>query len=122
MENWIGVGVWIVMGGLIGLAGGPVGAVVGALAGAGEAARGATAYVTLEPCVMCAGALLQARIDRLFFGAPDPKGGYRRLAPELLRNPEANHRCRVTGGILESACSELLTRFFRKLRVKDGKP
>jgi tRNA(adenine34) deaminase len=75
-------------------------------------------YVTLEPCVMCAGALLHARIARLYFGASDPKGGFRRFAPLLLSHPDANHRVEVVGNILETACSALLQDFFRKRRGK----
>jgi tRNA(adenine34) deaminase len=82
---------------------------------------GAELYVTLEPCVMCAGALLHARVARLYFGASDPKGGFRRLAPLLLSNPDPNHRVEVIGNIAESACSELLQAFFQKRRGKSGK-
>ena len=77
---------------------------------------GTEIYVTLEPCIMCAGALLHARINRLFFGAPDPKGGYRKLDPFLLSSSALNHRIQVREGIREEECSEILKSFFLALR------
>ena len=78
---------------------------------------GCTLYVTLEPCLMCAGAMILARIDRLVYGAADPKAGavaslYRVLADERL-----NHRVEVTGGVLAEQCGRLLSDFFRSRRT-----
>ena len=75
-------------------------------------------YVTLEPCLMCTGALLQARITHLIYGCPDPKGG---CVTSLYRLPEDlrfNHKMKVTGGIREKQCSKLLKTFFKNLRNK----
>jgi tRNA(adenine34) deaminase len=76
----------------------------------------ATLYVTVEPCPMCAGALVQARIDRLVFGAPDPKGWGGRSLTEIVQNPLLNHRMEVTAGVLEEECRKLITSFFRARR------
>ena len=77
---------------------------------------GCTLYVTLEPCPMCAGALVNARVDRVVYGAPDPKAGAAGTVVELLRNPSLNHRLQVTGGILAEQCGNLLKQFFAQLR------
>jgi len=77
-------------------------------------------YVTLEPCPMCAGAIVQARIPRVVFGASDPKGGAVRTLYQLLSDPRLNHQAEITGGVLERACGELLTRFFRTKRRRCG--
>ncbi len=77
---------------------------------------GTSLYVTLEPCAMCAGALVNSRVDRLIFGARDPKAGFCGSLGDLVRDPRLNHRLQVTGGILEAECAELLRSFFRKLR------
>ncbi|RMF86416.1 MAG: nucleoside deaminase, partial [Nitrospirae bacterium] len=77
----------------------------------------ATLYVTLEPCVMCAGALVQARVGRLVFGAPDPKYGAVGSQFDLPRDARLNHRVAVTGGIEGRACRALLDRFFARLRA-----
>lgn len=77
---------------------------------------GCTLYVTLEPCPMCAGAMVQARIDRLVFGARDPKGGAAGTLYNIVQDKRLNHRLMVTGGILEEECSALLQQFFRKQR------
>ena len=69
-------------------------------------------YVTLEPCPMCAGALLHARVGNLVFGARDPKIGAAGSAMNLLESPLTNHRCQVIAGILETDCSERLEQFF----------
>jgi tRNA(adenine34) deaminase len=74
---------------------------------------GATLVVTLEPCVMCAGAIVAARLDRLVFGAWDDKAGAAGSAFDLVRDRRLNHRVEVIGGVDEGACSRLLTRFFR---------
>ena len=73
----------------------------------------ATLVVTLEPCVMCAGAIVAARIDRLVFGAWDDKAGAAGSAFDLVRDRRLNHRVEVVGGVEEDACARLLTRFFR---------
>lgn len=77
---------------------------------------GATLYVTLEPCSMCAGALVQARIDRIVFGARDPKGGAVESLYQICDDPRLNHRMQVTGGVLEKECGEILSKFFRNRR------
>lgn len=77
---------------------------------------GCTVYVTLEPCPMCAGAMVMARIDRCVFGAADPKGGFAGTLGDLSAHPGLNHRFEVTGGVLEADCAEVLKRFFRGLR------
>ncbi len=77
---------------------------------------GATLYVTMEPCLMCVGAIIQARLARLVFGAPDPKAG---ACVSLYRLPEdrrLNHRFAVRGGVREAECRELLQQFFRERR------
>jgi len=78
---------------------------------------GATLYVTIEPCLMCAGALVHARVSRLVFGAPDPKGGAVVSLYGVLQDGRLNHRVEVTGGVLREACSEILSRFFREKRL-----
>ncbi len=77
-----------------------------------------TLYVTLEPCIMCSGAILQSRIPNVVFGAFDPKAGAVNSLFTLLNDSRLNHRCSVTSGILEEECSEILTRFFRNIRKK----
>lgn len=77
-----------------------------------------TLYVTLEPCAMCAGAILQARIPRVIFGARDAKGGCVASLYELLNDARFNHECVVTEGILEKQCGELLSQFFRAIRAR----
>ena len=77
---------------------------------------GCTMYVTLEPCAMCAGALVNSRIERLVYGASDPKAGYCGSLGDLVRDPRLNHRLEVTRGVLEETCSRLLKDFFRQLR------
>ena len=75
-----------------------------------------TLYATLEPCVMCAGALLQARIGRLVYGADDPKSGGVRTLYTILSDDRLNHRAEVKGGVREEECREILRRFFRERR------
>jgi tRNA(adenine34) deaminase len=75
-----------------------------------------TMYVTLEPCAMCAGALVHARIDRLVFGANDPKTGAIESIFNILNNEKLNHRANITGGVLESSCSQILVDFFQERR------
>jgi tRNA(adenine34) deaminase len=78
----------------------------------------ATIYVTKEPCVMCAGAMIAARIKRVVYGARDPKGGADGGAFDILRSPMTNHRLEVTPGVLEAEAAEQLRAFFRNKRVK----
>jgi tRNA(adenine34) deaminase len=75
-------------------------------------------YVTLEPCPMCAGAILQSRIRRVVYGAPDPKAGCCGTLMNLLQDDRFNHMTAVESGILQEECASLLTNFFRKLRRK----
>ncbi|MFD1409639.1 tRNA adenosine(34) deaminase TadA [Kroppenstedtia eburnea] len=77
---------------------------------------GCELYVTLEPCPMCAGAILLSRLDTLVYGAYDPKGGCAGTLMNLPRDDRFNHQVDVVGGILEQECGELLRSFFRKLR------
>lgn len=77
---------------------------------------GCTLYVTLEPCAMCAGALVLARVDRLVFGAWDEKAGMVGSVGDLVRHPKLNHRVEVRGGVEEEACGGLLTEFFAARR------
>jgi len=78
--------------------------------------NGATLYVTIEPCPMCAGAIVHARIARLVFGATDLKGGALSLY-DMLRDRKLNHTVEITGGVLQEKCGEILSRFFRKKRI-----
>ena len=78
--------------------------------------NGTTLYVTLEPCIMCAGALVQARVDRLVFGAYDPKAGAVESLYCLLEDRRLNHRLEVQGGVLREECSQLLQSFFKERR------
>lgn len=77
---------------------------------------GCTLYVTLEPCPMCAGAMVQARIDRLVYGAADPKSGAAGTLLDLVRDSRLNHRLEVKSGVLEAECAKVLQDFFRKRR------
>ena len=79
---------------------------------------GATLYATVEPCVMCAGACLHARIEELVFGAPDDKGGAVVSRARVLDDAAWNHRVRVTGGVLAADAAELMQAFFRTRRVE----
>lgn len=81
-----------------------------------------TIYVTLEPCAMCAGALVNSRIDRLVFGAADPKAGFCGSLGDLVRDPRLNHRLAVTSGVLEQASGRILKDFFGKLRKASQRP
>ena len=73
-------------------------------------------YTTLEPCVMCAGSIVQSRINKVVFGAYDPKGGCAGTICNLLQEKRFNHQCEVIGGVLESECKLLLSTFFKQLR------
>jgi len=77
---------------------------------------GATLYVTIEPCVMCAGAIIHARIERLVFGATDFKGGALSLYG-ILDDKKLNHSLAITGGVMKDECGEILSRFFRGKRI-----
>lgn len=77
-----------------------------------------TMYITLEPCQMCAGAIVQARIPRVVIGSMNPKAGCGGSVLNLLQMKEFNHQVEVTRGVLEEECSEMLSAFFRKLRQK----
>jgi tRNA(adenine34) deaminase len=77
---------------------------------------GHTLVVTLEPCTMCAGALVLARVERLVFGAYDPKAGAVASLFDVVRDPRLNHRVDVRGGVLEAECGALLRSFFRRHR------
>ncbi len=77
---------------------------------------GCTLYVTLEPCAMCAGAIVLARVDRVVFGAADPKAGFAGSLGNLVQDERLNHRVELTGGVLEEECGELLHAFFRDRR------
>ena len=78
-----------------------------------------TLYVTLEPCQMCAGAIVQARIPQVVIGCMNPKAGCGGSILNILEMPEFNHQCTVTRGILEGNCSNLLTTFFTELRKRN---
>ena len=79
-----------------------------------------TLYVTLEPCVMCAGAMVQCRMSRVVFAAWDAKAGACGSLYDVVRDPRMYHRCSVTSGVLKNECSEILRRFF-ELRRRTGK-
>lgn len=85
-----------------------------------------TLYVTLEPCQMCSGAIVQARIPQVFIGCMNPKAGCAGSILNLLEMPEFNHQVQVERGILEEECSAILKQFFRDLRIRNklekGKP
>jgi tRNA(adenine34) deaminase len=78
--------------------------------------EGCTLYVTLEPCAMCAGAVVLSRADRVVFGAADPKAGFAGSLGDLVRDPRLNHRAVVTSGVLAEECGEVLREFFRSRR------
>lgn len=77
---------------------------------------GSTLYVTMEPCPMCAGAMIHARVGRLVYGTPDLRAGAAGTVIDVLAGPAANHRVEVTGGVLADECRELLQTFFRARR------
>jgi tRNA(adenine34) deaminase len=77
---------------------------------------GTTLYVTMEPCPMCAGALVHARVERLVYGAPDLRAGAAGTVMDVLASPAVNHRVSVTGGVREDECRALLQEFFRARR------
>ena len=78
--------------------------------------EGCTLYVTLEPCAMCAGAIVLSRLDRVVFGAWDEKAGMVGSVGDIVRHPRLNHRAEVTGGVLAEECGEMLRSFFQARR------
>lgn len=81
--------------------------------------EGCSLYVTLEPCQMCAGAIVQARMSEVIMGSMNPKAGCAGSILNLLEMPEFNHQVKVTRGILEAECSHILTLFFKELRIRN---
>ena len=81
--------------------------------------NGCTIYVTLEPCPMCAGALVLARMDRLFYGCDDPKAGACKSLYNIVQDERLNHRLEVTSGVLAEQCGQLLQEFFAKRRIEN---
>lgn len=81
--------------------------------------EGCTLYVTLEPCQMCAGAIVQARIPEVVMGSMNPKAGCGGSILNILEMPQFNHQVKVTRGILEKECSDILTAFFKQLRIRN---
>ena len=80
--------------------------------------EGCTVFVTLEPCSMCAGAMVLARIERCVYGCTDPKGGFLGTLANLSQHQQLNHRFEVVPGVMADACSQRLSGFFRELRKK----
>jgi tRNA(adenine34) deaminase len=78
-----------------------------------------TMYITLEPCQMCAGAIVQSRMQRVVIAAMNPKAGCAGSVLNLLQMPQFNHQVEITRGVLEEECSTMLSSFFRKLRLRD---
>lgn len=81
--------------------------------------EGCTLYVTLEPCQMCSGAIIQARMDRVVMASMNPKAGCGGSLLNILQMEEFNHQAEVTRGVLDEECSALLTKFFKELRVRN---
>lgn len=81
--------------------------------------EGCTLYVTLEPCQMCAGAIVQARIPRVVMGCRNPKAGCAGSVLNILQEPSFNHQVEITEGVLGETCSSMLTEFFRELRIRN---
>jgi len=81
--------------------------------------HGCTMYITLEPCPMCAGALVLARIDRLVYGCDDPKTGAVKSLYNIVNDERLNHTINVTSGVLAEECSDLLQHFFRRRRIEN---
>lgn len=78
-------------------------------------------FVTLEPCVMCSGAIVLARLKSIYYGPSDPKGGAVRTLMQVLEDERLNHQCEVHAGVMEEECRSLLTTFFKDLRVRKKK-
>ncbi len=81
--------------------------------------EGCTLYVTLEPCQMCAGAIIQARITEVVIGSMNPKAGCAGSILNILEMPQFNHQAKVTRGVLQEECSNILTTFFKELRIRN---
>jgi tRNA(adenine34) deaminase len=81
---------------------------------------GCILVATIEPCPMCAGALIHARIARLIYGAPDPKAGAAGSVLQIINHPSMNHRMEITAGVLSAMCTEILQKFFRERRAQTG--
>lgn len=81
--------------------------------------EGCTMYVTLEPCQMCAGALIQSRMEAVVIGCMNPKAGCCGSVLNLVEMPEFNHQLKVERGVMEKECSEILTKFFKELRIRN---
>jgi tRNA(adenine34) deaminase len=81
--------------------------------------NGCTIYVTLEPCPMCAGALVLSRMDRLVYGCDDPKAGACKSLYNIVQDERLNHRLEVTSGVLAEQCGQLLQKFFAKRRIEN---
>lgn len=81
--------------------------------------EGCTMYVTLEPCQMCAGAIVQSRMDKVVIGSMSPKAGCAGSVLNILQMEEFNHQVEIEKGVLDSECSELLSRFFSELRIRN---
>ncbi|OGF48758.1 MAG: tRNA-specific adenosine deaminase [Candidatus Firestonebacteria bacterium RIFOXYA2_FULL_40_8] len=82
-----------------------------------ERLNGCSIYVTVEPCAMCSGALILARVEKLIYGAAEPKTGGVKSVFKIASSKKLNHRLEVTGGVLEKECGELMKKFFRERRV-----
>jgi len=78
---------------------------------------GAAIYVTLEPCVMCAGAIVQCRVSRIVYGAKDPKAGAAGSLYNIPNDPRMYHQCKITSGVMKQECAEILQNFFEKKRA-----
>jgi len=76
-------------------------------------------FITLEPCYMCAGAILNARLKRVFFGAFDTNSDDKKLLYQIFKDKRLNHKCEIVGGILENECKKTLSDFFKSKRTKD---
>lgn len=75
-------------------------------------------YITLEPCIMCSGAIIQSRIKHIYYGAKDPKGGAIESSINVLETKNINHHPEVTSGILEEECSNIISEYFKRKRIK----
>ena len=82
--------------------------------------EGCDIYVTVEPCPMCAGAIIQARIPNLIYGAQNPKAGSAGSILNILQNPQFNHQTEIITGVLEMECSELMRKYFREFRTRNA--
>lgn len=83
--------------------------------------EGCQLFVTLEPCVMCGGAIVLSRIESVYYGSADPKGGAAESLMNVLQDDRLNHRCEVHRGVMEEECRDMLSSFFRRLRAEKKK-